>query len=148
MKLEKDLNSLSGLMQYSASLDYEVGNEVLYLGVKYRCLKANGPSTKAVVPGTDATTWGDTSSSALYVPQTLQGGQQLQARTNIGALGKTEVAASANRLAAAILIALVGDVTGSVSTNLSGNVQISTVETVARGILQAFADFAEEHELN
>lgn len=135
-------------MQYSASLDYEVGNEVLNLGVKYRYLKANGPSTKAVVPGTDATTWGDTSSSALYVPQTLQGGQQLQARTNIGALGKTEVAASANRLVAAILIALVGDVTGSVSTNLSGNVQISSVETVARGILQAFADFAEEHELN
>lgn len=136
-----------GLMNYSTSLDYEVGNEVLYQGIKYKCLKANGPSSKPVTPGTDATTWSDTSSSVLYVPQTLQAGQQHQARTNIGALGKKETAASAEKLAASISISLVGDVTGSASTDLSGNVQISTIENLARGIDQAFKDFAEAHDI-
>lgn len=42
-----------GLMNYSSSLSYEVGNEILYNGTKYRALKAN----KSVVPGTDPTTW-------------------------------------------------------------------------------------------
>lgn len=136
-----------GLMNYSTSLDYEVGNEVLYQGIKYKCLKANGPSSKPVTPGTDATTWSDTSSSVLYVPQTLQAGQQQQARTNIGALGKKETAASAEKLAASILISLVGDVTGSASTDLSGNVQINSIENLARGIDQAFKDFAEAHDI-
>ena len=40
-------------MNYSSSLSYEVGNEILYNGAKYRALKAN----KSVVPGTDPTTW-------------------------------------------------------------------------------------------
>lgn len=46
-----------GLMNYSSSLDYEVGNEILLNGVKYRALKANGPSSKVVSPGTDTKTW-------------------------------------------------------------------------------------------
>lgn len=136
-----------GLMNYSTSLDYEVGNEVLYQGIKYKCLKANGPSSKPVTPGTDATTWSDTSSSVLYVPQTLQAGQQQQARTNIGALGKNETAASASKLEVSISISLVGDVTGTVNTDLSGNVELQTTENVARGIEKAFSDFATEHEV-
>ena len=46
-----------GVMNYSSSLPYEEGNEVLLNGVKYRALKANGGTVAAVVPGTDPTTW-------------------------------------------------------------------------------------------
>lgn len=48
-----------GIMQYTATLDYEPGNEVFSAGVKYRCLVANGPGTaKGVVnPSADKTVW-------------------------------------------------------------------------------------------
>ena len=48
-----------GLMTYSASTDYEAGNEILFKGVKYRALVDNGPNTEkqAVTPGTDPETW-------------------------------------------------------------------------------------------
>lgn len=46
-----------GLMNYSSSFDYEVGNEILQNGVKYRCVTANGPSSAVVAPGTDPTIW-------------------------------------------------------------------------------------------
>lgn len=46
-----------GIMNYSATIDYEVGNEVLQNGTKYRCLQPNGPSTQAVAPGTNLTVW-------------------------------------------------------------------------------------------
>lgn len=46
-----------GIMDYSALLDYEVGNEVLQNGTKYRCIQSNGPSTQAVAPGTDREVW-------------------------------------------------------------------------------------------
>ena len=46
-----------GVMNYDASLDYEPNNEVFSGGAKYRCLKANGPSSSVVTPGTDKTTW-------------------------------------------------------------------------------------------
>ena len=39
-----------GLFNYSTSFDYEVGNEVLLGGVKYRCIQANGPSSTTVSP--------------------------------------------------------------------------------------------------
>ena len=48
-----------GIMPYTATLDYEPGNEVFSAGVKYRCLVANGPGTaKGVVnPSADKTVW-------------------------------------------------------------------------------------------
>lgn len=46
-----------GLFNYSPNYDYEVGNEVMYQGVKYRALQANGPSSTLKTPGTDATVW-------------------------------------------------------------------------------------------
>lgn len=46
-----------GLMNYSSSLDYEVGNEVFSNGVKYRALAENGPSTTVKAPGSDPTVW-------------------------------------------------------------------------------------------
>lgn len=46
-----------GLMNYSSSLDYEPGNEILLNGVKFRCLKENGPTSAVVVPGEDKTVW-------------------------------------------------------------------------------------------
>ena len=46
-----------GLFNYSTSFDYEVGNEILYQGVKFRCLQENGPSSALKTPGTDRTYW-------------------------------------------------------------------------------------------
>lgn len=46
-----------GLMNYSATLDYEPGNEVFSGSTKYRCLKENGPSSAVVAPGADKTIW-------------------------------------------------------------------------------------------
>ena len=48
-----------GVMQYSATLDYEPGNEVFSGGVKYRCLIANGPNTDqgVVAPASSKTVW-------------------------------------------------------------------------------------------
>ena len=44
-----------GLLNYSAQFDYEVGNEILFNGVKYRCLQTNGPASSAVTPGSNQT---------------------------------------------------------------------------------------------
>lgn len=49
-----------GVMKYSASLDYEPGNEIFSVtGTKCRCLVANGPNTTkgVVAPGSDKTVW-------------------------------------------------------------------------------------------
>ena len=46
-----------GIMNYSALLDYEVGNEVLQNGTKYRCIQPNGPSSTKVAPGTNRAVW-------------------------------------------------------------------------------------------
>lgn len=46
-----------GLFNYSTEYDYEVGNEVLYQGVKFRCIQENGPSSALKTPGTDRTYW-------------------------------------------------------------------------------------------
>lgn len=48
-----------GVMQYTATLDYEPGNEVFSAGVKYRCLAANGPGTAkgVIAPSADKTVW-------------------------------------------------------------------------------------------
>lgn len=59
-----------GVMQYSASLVYEPGNEVFSAGVKYRCLVANGTGTTAgvVAPGSNKTVWRN-----LDLPSVLAG---------------------------------------------------------------------------
>lgn len=46
-----------GIMNYSALLDYEVGNEVMQNGTKYRCIQPNGPSSTQVAPGTNRAVW-------------------------------------------------------------------------------------------
>ena len=46
-----------GIMNYSALLDYEVGNEVMQNGTKYRCVQPNGPHSTAVAPGTNRAVW-------------------------------------------------------------------------------------------
>nr|DAV38936.1 MAG TPA: LONG TAIL FIBER PROTEIN P37 PROTEIN, FIBER PROTEIN.2A [Caudoviricetes sp.] len=46
-----------GIMNYSALLDYEVGNEVMQNGTKYRCIQPNGPSSTKVAPGTNRAVW-------------------------------------------------------------------------------------------
>lgn len=46
-----------GLLNYSSQFDYEIGNEILFNGVKYRCLQANGPASSAVTPGSNPSVW-------------------------------------------------------------------------------------------
>ena len=46
-----------GIMRDSATIDYEIGNEVFQNGTKYRCVAPNGPSSTKVAPGSDRTVW-------------------------------------------------------------------------------------------
>lgn len=54
-----------GVMGYSASFDYEEGNEINHKGKKWRCVKANGKSTKLVEPSTNPTYWREASASHI-----------------------------------------------------------------------------------
>lgn len=79
-----------GIMNYDATLDYEVNNEIYYNGTKYRCIQNNGASTVVKAP-TDASYWeviNNVGDPVRYnTVQSLSVSQQLQARTNIDALG-------------------------------------------------------------
>lgn len=83
-----------GLFNYSTSFDYEVGNEVLLGGVKYRCIQANGPSTTAVSPtasnGSQYWSNQDVGSVRYDKSQSLSPAEQQQARTNIGVLASDD----------------------------------------------------------
>lgn len=48
-----------GIMKYSVDIDYEEGNEVFHQGIKYRCLKANGPKSTRVAPSNNPDFWKD-----------------------------------------------------------------------------------------
>lgn len=82
-----------GIMKYDATLDYEVNNEVYYNNTKYRCIQNNGASTTVKAP-TDTSYWeviNNVGDPVRYnTVQSLSASQQLQARTNIGALGSDE----------------------------------------------------------
>ena len=77
-------------MNYDNTLDYEVNNEIYYNGTKYRCIQNNGASTVVKAP-TDASYWeviNNVGDPVRYnTVQSLSVSQQLQARTNIDALG-------------------------------------------------------------
>ena len=79
-----------GIMKYDATLDYEVNNEVYYNNTKYRCIQNNGASTTVKAP-TDTAYWeviNNIGDPVRYnTVQSLSVSQQLQARTNIDALG-------------------------------------------------------------
>ena len=79
-----------GIMKYDATLDYEVNNEIYYNGTKYRCIQNNGASTVVKAP-TDTSYWeviNNVGDPVRYnTVQSLSASQQLQARTNIDALG-------------------------------------------------------------
>lgn len=78
-----------GIMKYNAGLDYEVGNEVIYSGNKYRCIQNNGPATTVKAPS-DTAYWEklvNTPGAVLYdQAQSLSAAQKQQARDNIGAI--------------------------------------------------------------
>ena len=82
-----------GIMKYDATLDYEVNNEVYYNNTKYRCIQNNGASTTVKAP-TDTSYWeviNNVGDPVRYnTVQSLSASQQLQARTNIDALGSGE----------------------------------------------------------
>lgn len=82
-----------GIMKYDATLDYEVNNEVYYNNTKYRCIQNNGASTTVKAP-TDTSYWeviNNVGDPVRYnTVQSLSVSQQLQARTNIDALGSGE----------------------------------------------------------
>lgn len=84
-----------GVMNYSAELDYEPNNEVFAGNVKYRCLKANGKSTKVVAPGSDPAYWAtmDAGDVRWDKEQNLSTNDQARARKNIDVQGTAEVAA-------------------------------------------------------
>lgn len=84
-----------GVMNYSAELDYEPNNEVFAGNVKYRCLKANGKSTKVVAPGTDPAYWAtmDAGDVRWDKEQNLSTNDQARARKNIDVQSTAEVAA-------------------------------------------------------
>ena len=82
-----------GIMNYDATLDYEVNNEIYYNGIKYRCIQNNGASSTVKAP-TDTSYWeviNNVGDPVRYnTVQSLSVSQQLQARTNIDALGSGE----------------------------------------------------------
>ena len=82
-----------GIMNYDATLDYEVNNEIYYNGTKYRCIQNNGASSTVKAP-TDTAYWeviNNFGDPVRYgVAQSLSASQQLQARTNIDALSSGE----------------------------------------------------------
>lgn len=84
-----------GVMNYSAELDYESNNEVFAGNVKYRCLKANGKSTKVVAPGSDPAYWAtmDAGDVRWDKEQNLSTNDQARARKNIDVQSTAEVAA-------------------------------------------------------
>ena len=79
-----------GIMNYDSTLDYEVNNEIYYNGTKYRCIQNNGASTTVKAP-TNTSYWeviNNVGDPVRYnTVQSLSVSQQLQARTNIDALG-------------------------------------------------------------
>ena len=85
-----------GLMNYSATLDYEPGNAVLVGTVKYRCLKANGPSSTVKSPTDQANTayWSnqDVGEVRYDKAQSLTTSDQARARKNIDVQSTSEVA--------------------------------------------------------
>ena len=82
-----------GIMNYDATLDYEVNNEIYYNGIKYRCIQNNGASSTVKAP-TDTSYWeviNNVGDPVRYnTVQSLSVSQQLQARTNIGAFSSGE----------------------------------------------------------
>lgn len=82
-----------GIMNYDATLDYEVNNEIYYNGTKYRCIQNNGASSTVKAP-TDTSYWeviNNVGDPVRYnTVQSLSASQQLQARTNIDALSSGE----------------------------------------------------------
>ena len=85
-----------GLMNYSTTLDYEPGNEVLVGKVKYRCLKANGPSStvKSPVDSANSAYWSNQDAGEVRYDkaQSLSTLEQAQARKNIDVQSTGEVA--------------------------------------------------------
>jgi len=85
-----------GLMNYSATLDYEPGNEVLVGTVKYRCIKANGPSSTVKSPTDQANSayWSnqDVGEVRYDKAQSLTTSDQARARKNIDVQSTSEVA--------------------------------------------------------
>lgn len=85
-----------GLMNYSTTLDYEPGNEVLVGKVKYRCLKTNGPSStvKSPVDSANSAYWSNQDAGEVRYDkaQSLSTLEQAQARKNIDVQSTGEVA--------------------------------------------------------
>lgn len=83
-------------MRYSTAIDYEPENEVFASGIKYRCIKANGPATKTVAPNSaeGSTYWKTQDSGEVRwdIAQSLSTEQQAQARKNINVPSVQEVA--------------------------------------------------------
>lgn len=84
-----------GLMNYSTDFDYEPGNEVLSGTTKYRCIKANGPSSTPIAPNASGASayWQsmDIRDVRWDAAQSLTTDQKAQARSNIDVPSVQEV---------------------------------------------------------
>ena len=80
-----------------------------------------------------------TKGAVLYSAQTLTSAQQTQARTNIGALGKSENAATATKLANKRTIKLTGGATASLQFDGSGDASATITLTVMKGATSSAA---------
>lgn len=80
-----------------------------------------------------------TSDAVLYSAQTLTSTEQTQARTNINALGKSENAASASKLATKRTIKLTGGATASLQFDGSGDASATITLTAMKGATSSAA---------
>ena len=76
-------------MNYSVDLDYEVGNEVMLNGTKYRCLRENGPGTSLVTPGSNKAVWKNLDAPSVIAGQiTPFANCRLGGRTSLDSVGR------------------------------------------------------------
>lgn len=135
-----------GVMNYSAELDYEPNNEVFAGNVKYRCLKANGKSTKVVAPGSDPAYWAtmDAGDVRWDKEQNLSTNDQARARKNIDVQSTAEVAA---QLADAIKGFVAFDKAQSLSDEQKKQAR-TNIGAVQGSDISGFVSFAESQGLS
>lgn len=135
-----------GVMNYSAELDYEPNNEVFAGNVKYRCLKANGKSTKVVAPGSDPAYWAtmDAGDVRWDKAQNLSTNDQARARKNIDVQSTAEVAA---QLADAIKGFVAFDKAQSLSDEQKKQAR-TNIGAVQGSDISGFVSFAESQGLS
>lgn len=137
-----------GLMNYSTEFDYEPGNEVLSGTTKYRCIKANGPSSTAIAPNASGASayWQsmDIRDVRWDAAQNLTTDQKAQARKNIDVPSVKEVYDQ-------LLDAIKGFVAFDKQQNLSDKQKLqarTNIGAIQSGDISGFVAFNKAQGLN